>query len=281
MLKFAVGQAVRRREDERFLKGAGRYLDDIVMPDMLHVAIHRSPYPHARILSIDVSDAMSAPGVVAIYTGADLIAAGIGPLPTVDRFHGTDEHGIRVPEHHALTRDYVRYVGDGVAMVVADTVAHARDAAERILVEYEQLPAIIETGAAIDPDAPAVWPQFGGNRCYLFNKGDRSATDAAFAQAAHIARLDLVNNRLAPAAIEPRCALGEWNEAEGQYVLHVSGQAVHSQKASMAQHIFRTDPDNIRVIAPDVGGGFGGKNFVYPENVLVMFAARKLGRPVK
>jgi len=281
MLKFAVGQAVRRREDERFLKGSGQYLDDIVLPGMLHAAVCRSPYAHARILSIDVSAAMSCPGVVAVYTGEDVRAAGLGPLPTISKFPGTSDEGIRVPERYALTSDVVRYVGDPVAMVVADTPSHARDAAERVIVDYEELPAVTATEAALAPDAPVIWPQFANNRCYLFNKGDRAATDEAFGRAAHVVQLDLVNNRLAPSAIETRCALGQWNAEEEQYVLYVSGQAVHSQQAQMAGSIFRTDPSKIRVIAPDVGGGFGGKNFVYPENVMVMFAARRLGRPVK
>ncbi|WP_239025140.1 xanthine dehydrogenase family protein molybdopterin-binding subunit [Rhodoligotrophos defluvii] len=280
-MKFAVGQAVRRREDERFLKGAGRYLDDMVLPDMVHAAVVRSPHAHARIRGIDLGDALAAPGVVAIYTAADVQAAGLGILPTVTGISGVDKDGIRHPPRYALTGGVVKHVGDPVAFVVAGTRQQARDAADRVIVEYEDLPAVTSTARALDADAPLVWPEFGTNRCYRFHKGDRAATDEAFARAARVVSLDLVNNRLAPAAIEPRCAIGEWDEAAEQYVLYVSGQAVHSQQSQMAGHVFKTDLYRIRVVAPDVGGGFGGKNFVYPENVMVMFAARQLGRPVK
>ncbi|WP_342641243.1 xanthine dehydrogenase family protein molybdopterin-binding subunit [Rhodoligotrophos ferricapiens] len=280
-MKFAMGQAVRRREDERFLKGAGRYLDDIVMPNMAHAAVVRSPYAHARITGIDLTEALASKGVIAIYTAKDIHAAGLGILPTITGIHGVDKDGIRHPPRYALTGDTVRYVGDPVAFVVAETKEQAREAAERVLVDYEDLPAVTSTADALSPEAPLVWPEFGTNRCYRFHAGDAAATEQAFTRAARVVRLDLVNNRLAPAAIEPRCAIGEWDEPAQQYVLHVSGQAVHSQQSQMAGHVFKTDLHRIRVVAPDVGGGFGGKNFVYPENVMVMFAAHRLRRPVK
>ncbi|MGF7161752.1 carbon-monoxide dehydrogenase large subunit [Rhodoligotrophos appendicifer] len=281
MQKFAVGQAVRRREDDRFIKGAGTYLDDMVLPNMAHAAVVRSPHAHARILSIDTAEALAASGVLAVHTAADIHAAGLGILPTITGFPGLDKDGLRHPPRYALTGDVARFVGDPVAFVVAETRSQARDAAELVMVDYEDLPSQTVTATALDPTASLVWPEFGTNRCYRFNKGDRDATDAAFAGAAHVVRLDLRNNRLAPAAIETRCAIGDWDAALEQYVLHVSGQAVHSQQSQMAGHVFKVDLHKIRVSAPDVGGGFGGKNFVYPENVMVMFAAHKLGRPVK
>lgn len=282
MEKFAIGQAVRRREDERFLKGAGRYLDDIVLDNMCHAAVVRSPHAHAKILSVDTSEAESAPGVIAVYTADDYMKEGYGPFPTLTAIDGLDEHGVRHPDRHALTGDVARFVGDSIAFVLAETRAQAKDAAELVMVDYEDLEPVTELATVLDDDTPVIWPNLpDGNLCYTFFKGDSEKTDAAIASAAHVVELDLINNRLAPSAIEPRGAIGDWDTSAEQHVLYVSGQAVHAQKGQMAAAIFKCDPEKIRVIGPDVGGGFGAKNFVYPENVLVMWAAAKLGRPVK
>ncbi len=281
MERFGIGQAVRRREDERFLTGAGQYLDDIILENMAHSAVVRSPYAHARIVSVRTDEAEGAPGVIAVYTAADYMQEGYGPFPTLTEVAGIDEHGVRHPERHALASGTVRFVGDAVAFVIAETRAQARDAAELVDVEYEDLEPVVELATVLDDDTPVIWPEIGTNLCYTFHKGDEDKTQAAINAAAHVVELDLVNSRLVPSAIETRGAIGDWNAAGEQYVLYVSGQAVHAQKGQMAGAIFKVDAEKVRVIGPDVGGGFGAKNFVYPENVLVCWAAKKLGRPVK
>ncbi len=281
MQKFGMGQAVRRREDERFLTGTGSYLDDLNFDGLAHAAFVRSPYAHARIVSIDTTEAGSASGVLKVYTFADVRAAGLGQLPTIDQIEGVDEDGINVPPRHALTGDVVRFVGDTVAMVVAETKAQAVEAAELVIVDYDDQPAVSSLRGVLDPQTPVIWQQFKSNRCYRFHKGDEAETDAVLAGAHHVARLELINNRVAPSAIEPRGAVGDFDAETGQYILHVSGQAVHAQKGQMANAVFKVPPEKMRVVMPDVGGGFGAKNFVYPENVMVMLAASQLGRPVK
>lgn len=281
MEKFGVGQAVRRREDERFLKGAGQYLDDIKLDNMCHAAVLRSPHAHARILSIETEEVKSAPGVIAVLTAEDYMKEGYGRFPTLTEIDGLDEHGVRHPERHALTGDVARFVGDAIALIVAETRQQAKDAAELIYVDYEDLAPVTELSTVLDDHTDVIWPDIGTNLCYSFFKGDREKTDAAIANAAHVIELELINNRVAPSAIEPRGAIGDWVAEDEQHVLFVSGQAVHAQKGQMAAAIFKCDPDKVRVIGPDVGGGFGAKNFVYPENVLVCWAAKKIGRPVK
>ncbi|MGI9482294.1 MAG: xanthine dehydrogenase family protein molybdopterin-binding subunit [Hyphomicrobiales bacterium] len=281
MEKFGVGQAVRRREDERFLTGVGSFIDDLQFENLAHAAVLRSPYAHARILSIDTEEAKAAPGVIAVFTGADYAKSGNGPFPTLTAIDGLDEHGVNHPPRHALAEDTVRFVGDPIAFVVAESRKAAQDAAELIDVDFEPLRHNTDLARVFDEDVPVIWPQFGSNLCYTFSKGELAATDAAIAEALHVVELDLINNRLAPAAVEPRGAVGEWDRGNEQYVLHVSGQAVHAQRQQMAEAIFNVPLEKIRVHAPDVGGGFGAKNFVYPENVLCIWAARELGRPVK
>ncbi|MGI9372612.1 MAG: xanthine dehydrogenase family protein molybdopterin-binding subunit [Hyphomicrobiales bacterium] len=281
MEKFGVGQAVRRKEDERFLKGAGSYLDDLNLDNMAHAAVLRSPYAHARITAIDVSDARDMPGVSEVFTGADYAKTGNGPFPTLTAIDGLDDHGVRHPPRHALALDTVRFVGDPVAFVVAETKQQALNALEAIDVDYDELEPLTDLAHALDEDAPKLWPELDGNLVYTFFRGDRGATDEAIGDADHVVELELINNRLAPAAIEPRGAIGDWNDDDDQYILHVSGQAVHAQRGQMADAIFKVPHEKIRVAAPDVGGGFGAKNFVYPENVLCMWAAKELKRPVK
>ncbi len=282
MRKFAVGQAVRRREDDRFLRGAGSYIDDIVLPGEARGVVVRSPHAHARIVSIDTAQAEGMPGVVKVFTARDVEAAGLGTLPSVTKIDGMDEAGVRLPPRHALTGDVVRYVGDPVAFVVAETREEAQAAAELVEVDYEPLPEVASLAHALDGDAPVIWPQLdAGNLCFHFRKGDAAAVDEAFAKADRISAVDLRNNRLVPNAMEPRGSIGDYDAEAEQYVLRMSGQAVHGQRTQLANAIFKVDPERIRVIAPDVGGGFGAKNFVYPENILVLMAARALARPVK
>ncbi len=279
--KFAVGQAVRRVEDERFMTGAGCYVDDIRLDNIAHAAFVRSPFAHAKIGKIDVSAAAAMPGVLKVLTHKDVKKAGLGPFPTVTAIDGVDENGVAVPERFALTGDVARYVGDTVAMVIAETADQAAAAAEAVEVDYKDQTPVVDLASVLDKRTKLIHPAIKSNRAYHFHKGDAAATDKAIADAAHVTTLTFINNRVAPSAIEPRGSLGDYDAAKDQLILHMSGQAIHAQKGQMAAAIFKCPPEKIRVVMPDVGGGFGAKNFVYPENVMVMFAAKLLGRPVK
>jgi carbon-monoxide dehydrogenase large subunit len=279
--KFAVGQAVRRVEDERFMTGQGAYVDDLKFENTAHSAFVRSPYAHAKIGKIDTWAAAAAPGVLKVLTFKDVKKAGLGPFPTVTAIDGVDENGVAVPDRFALTGDVARFAGDPVAMVIAETADQAQAAAELVEVEYKDLPVVVDLATVLDKKTRVIHPKIKSNRAYHFHKGDEAATDAAIAGAAHVTTLTFVNNRVAPSAIEPRGCLGDYDADKDQMILHVSGQAVHAQKGQMAAAIFKCEPEKVRVVMPDVGGGFGAKNFVYPENVMVMLAAKLLGRPVK
>jgi aerobic carbon-monoxide dehydrogenase large subunit len=274
-----VGQSIRRVEDARFLTGGGRYVADIEVPGALHLHVLRSPHAHARIASVEAGAARAMPGVRAVLTGADLAAAGLGPLPCPAVVETIGP--LVVPERHALARTHVRHVGEPVACVVADGAAQARDAAEAIAVEYDSLPAVVDPVAALEPGAPQLWPEAPGNLAFRFARGDRAAVEAAFARAAHVVALDLVNQRVHAAPIEPRAAIGRHDAATGGYDLLLSGQSVHNIRDQLAGAVLRIPPGRLRVHCPDVGGGFGLKNFLFPEYVLVLHAARLLGRPVR
>jgi carbon-monoxide dehydrogenase large subunit len=278
--KYGIGQPVRRREDVRLLTGTGHYTDDSDPPGCLHAAVLRSPHAHARILSIHVADAQAMPGVVAVLTGAEAEADGLGHLPLLVDVP-TNGEKLFHPTRRVLQTDAVRYVGDPIAFVVAETRAQALDAAEAILVDYEPLPAIVETGRAMDDDAPLVWPERGHNACVVWDNGRRAEADAAFAQAARIVTIELVQNRLVGNPMEPRVALGEWDAARGRYVLTCPTQGVVRVREMLAQHVLRVPKEQLRVISPDVGGGFGLRGKIFAESALVCWAARKLGRPVK
>ena len=273
------GTSRRRLEDDRFLRGAGRFVDDIDVPEALHGVVLRSPHAHARILSIDTGDAVAMPGVRAVLTAADLRDDGIFPMPCVAKVATVEP--LIIPPRPALAEGAVRHVGDPVAFIVAETQAQARDAAEAVVVEYDPLPAVTDGAAALAPGAPALWPQAPGNLAFRFRKGDAAAVAAAFARAAAIVTLDLVNNRVTAAPMETRTAIGRFDASTGGYLLEVSGQDVHGMRDQLADHIFRVPHDAMQVMCPDVGGGFGAKNFVFPEYVLVLAAARRLGRPVR
>jgi aerobic carbon-monoxide dehydrogenase large subunit len=274
-----IGRSLRRLEDERFLTGQGRYADDLAVPGQLHGVVLRSPQGHAVIERIDAEAARTMPGVAGVFTAAALDAEGIGTLPCIAQVATVAP--MIVPPRRALARDRVRHVGDPVAFVVADTPQQARDAAERVAVAYRPLPAVVDATDALAVQAPLLWDQAPGNLSYRFERGDKSAVDATFAAAAHIVEIELVNNRLVVAPIEPRAAIGTYDAATDRFDLVLSGQGVHSLRRQLAASVFNMPLDSITVRAPDVGGGFGVKNFLYPEWVLVLWAARRLGRPVR
>ncbi|WP_043361324.1 xanthine dehydrogenase family protein molybdopterin-binding subunit [Belnapia sp. F-4-1] len=271
-----AGRSVRRREDRRFLTGEGRYVGDIPVPGALHGVALRSPHAHARILGLDATAARAMPGVRLVLTHADLLAEDIGPLPCPAVVATVAP--IIVPPRHALAGEAVRHVGEAVAFVIAQTAAQARDAAEAIAVEYEPLPAVVESRAALAPGAPRIWPEAPGNEAFRFERGEKAAVDAAFAAAAHVVELDLVNNRVHAAPIEPRGAVARWEG--GRFDLMLSGQGVHGIRRQLARDVFRLPEEDFRLHCPDVGGGFGLKNFLFPEYVCLLLAARRLGRPV-
>jgi carbon-monoxide dehydrogenase large subunit len=274
-----VGRSLRRLEDPRFLTGHGRYVDDIGVPGQLYAVVLRSPHGHAAIDGIDTAAARAMPGVRGVFTAADLEADGIGPLPCIAQVATVAP--IIVPPRRALAQGRVRHVGDPVAFIVADTIDEARDAAERVTVAYRQLPAVVDGVAALRPEAPLLWDEEPGNLSYRFERGDKRAVEAALAGAAHTVEIELVNNRLVVVPIEPRAAIGDYDGAADRLQLLLTGQGVHSLRQQLADAVFHLPSDRIQVRAPDVGGGFGVKNFLYPEWVLVLWAARRLGRPVK
>jgi aerobic carbon-monoxide dehydrogenase large subunit len=274
-----AARSVRRFEDFRFLTGRGRYVEDVTVPGEAHAYVLRSPHAHAMMERIDTLAARATPGVLGVFTEADLRAEGIGPLPCIAQVATVDP--MIVPSRYALARGRVRHVGDPVALVVAESRDLARDAAERITVEYRPLGVVVDAPAALHPGAPAIWDEAPGNLSYRFQKGDQTAASAAFTGAAHIVEIELVNNRVVPAPIEPRAAIGNHDATTDCLHLLLTGQGVHGIRNQLAQSVFHSPLERIQVTAPDVGGGFGMKNFVYPEWVLVLWAARRLGRPVK
>jgi len=281
-MKFGIGQPVPRTEDPRFLKGKGCYVADIQPANTAHGFVLRSPHAHAAIRSIDTSAAKAAPGVLLVLTGADARAENIGALPCGAppiAFGGPPRAFMAL--HPVLPHDRVRFVGDPVAFIVAETLHTARDAAELIDIEYEVLPAIVATDEAAKPGAPLVWEAAPNNTWFAMERGNKAATDAAFAKAAHVVTLTILNNRLSANAMEPRTALAEHDAASARTTLYTSTQQPHRVRANLAASIFHERELNFRVVSPDVGGGFGMKGGVFPEDVLVVWAARKLNRPVR
>ncbi len=286
-----VGAPLRRREDLRLLRGRGEYSDDINLPGQLHAAMVRTPHAHAEIGSVDTAAAKAAPGVIAVLTGADYVADGIGDLAHVANPAGAvdwqnpafvNRNGsapFDTPQPPIL-RDKARHVGEIVAVVVAATAAQARDAADLVAVDYETLPAVTDALAALEPDAPRVWDDCPGNLPLDAEMGDAAAVDAAFEKAAHVVEARFFNNRVINCQMEPRAALGDWNPDAGKLTLHAGGQGVHRHKQILCT-MFGLEPAQVRVTSKDVGGGFGPRNLLYPEFVLVCWAARRLARPVK
>ncbi len=275
-----IGLPIRRREDERFLTGAGQYTDDVVMHGQTFAAFLRSPHAHARIKSIDLEAAKAAPGVVRIFTGPDLAEAKVGGLPCGWLIHSKDGSPMKEPPHPVLAQGKVRHVGDQVALVVADTYMQAKDAAELIVVDYEELPAVIDITRA-DGHAGAVHDEVSDNVCYDWGHGSKDAVDAAFATAAHVSTLDIVNNRLIPNAMEPRAANAVYTKHDDSYTLYVANQNPHVERLLMCAFVLGLPESKVRVIAPDVGGGFGSKIFLYAEETALVWAAKRVGRPIK
>jgi aerobic carbon-monoxide dehydrogenase large subunit len=276
-----VGTPVARKEDKRFLVGTGRYVDDINRPHQTHAVLVRSPHAHAKIVSLDASRAQAAPGVVAVFTGHDLAADKIGGLPCGWLIKNKDGSNMVEPPHPALVVDTVRHVGDQVAIVIAETRAQAKAAAQLVEVEYEALPAVAFIKDAVAPGAPKVWEQANGNTCYDWHLGERAPVDEAFSKAHKIVEIEVVNNRLIPNAMEPRAAIGEYDAAGDMLTLYTTSQNPHLIRLLLGAFVMGIPEHKLRVIAPDVGGGFGSKIFHYAEEVLVAWASRKLGRPVK
>jgi aerobic carbon-monoxide dehydrogenase large subunit len=277
----AIGAPIRRREDYRFLTGQGTYTDDINRPGQLHAYILRSPHASARINRIDTGAAASAAGVAAVFTGADMAADGIGGLPCGWLINSKDGSPMKEPPHPVLAVERVRHVGDPVAVVLAESLAEARDAAEKIAVDYAVEPAVVDPAAALQPGAPQVWPaEAPGNVCYDWHLGDGAAVDAAFAKAAKIVKLDLVNNRLIPNAMEPRAAIGEFDPETGRYTLHAGAGGAVSPRRDLAM-VLGVPPEEARVVMHDVGGNFGTRGGFNAEFAVVTWAARRVGRPVK
>jgi carbon-monoxide dehydrogenase large subunit len=279
--RFGIGQPVRRVEDRRFLTGRGKYVDDITLPRQAHGAVVLSPHAHARIVRVDVDRARAAPGVLCVLTGADVVAEGLGGVPPL--FMPEDVGGPKGYRTYRpiLVADRVRHVGDRVAFVVAETAAQARDAAELVEVDYEPLPAVVDVEDAVKEGAVAIWDDNPGNVVVGLMMGNKDATDAAFARARHVVSLRLENNRLATNSLEPRGCLGDWDAGGGTAILYTSTQNPHGIRSVLAQAVFRRPETAFRVVAHDVGGGFGMKGDVYPEDALVLVASRRCGRPVK
>ncbi|MBX3569459.1 MAG: xanthine dehydrogenase family protein molybdopterin-binding subunit [Rhizobiaceae bacterium] len=276
-----IGARVARKEDRRLITGAGRYVDDMVVPGMKHAAFVRSPHAHAEIKKIDVRKAKAMPGVIDVLLGKELKTDGIGNLICGWMIHSKDGTPMKMGAWSPLAVDRVRYVGDAVAIVVADTKGQARDAAEAVEITYKELKSVSEAVDALKKGAPQIHPEADGNLIYDWEIGDAKATDAAIAKAAHVTKMHIVNNRLVPNAMEPRAALGHYDKAEDHYTCWTTSQNPHVARLVMSA-FYNVAPENkLRVIAPDVGGGFGSKIYIYPEEIVCLWASKKTGVPVK
>ena len=279
-MRFGSGHAVRRLEDEGLLAGAGRYTDDVAPSGQTFLCFLRSPYPHARLASIDVGAASAMPGVVRILTGKDLVDAGVKPMPGASSFKRADGADCATPPRHVLAVDRVRFVGEAVAAVVAETAAQARDAAEAIVVEYEDLPMVVDIAHATADGAPLVWNDATGNIAAEMRHGSPEAAAAAFAKASHVVALDVVNQRVVALTIEPRTVLAEFDPESDRITVRMSTQMPSGVRDSICDAIGLAK-EKVRVVVGDVGGGFGMKTGAYPEDIVAAFAARSVRRPVK
>ena len=276
-----IGARVARKEDKRFITGAGRYVDDMVVPGMKHAAFVRSPHAHADIKKIDTKKAEAMPGVIGVLTGKQLKADGIGNLICGWMIHSKDGSPMKMGAWSPLAVDRVRYVGDAVVVVVADTKGQARDAAEAVEITYKERKSVADAVDALGKGAPQLHPEADGNLIFDWGIGDEAATDAALKSAAHVTRLNIVNNRLVPNAMEPRAALGHYDKAEDHYTCWTTSQNPHVARLVMSA-FYNVAPENkLRVIAPDVGGGFGSKIYIYPEEIVCLWASKRTGVPVK
>lgn len=273
-----IGKSIERFEDERFLTGRGRYTDDFHFPEQAYAAFLRSPHAHARILGIDTAPALALPGVLAVYTGADFRE--VGGLPCGWQIHSLDGSPMKEPKHPVLADGKVNYVGDAVALVVADSLAQAKAGAEALVVDYAPLPAVADTATAAG-NASAIHEVAPDNVCYTWGIGDAARTDAAFKSAAHVTTLEFRNNRLIPNAIEPRAANAVYDRGEDSYTLYVTSQNPHVERLLMTAFVLGLPEQKVRVIAPDVGGGFGSKIYLYAEETALVWASKRVGRPIK
>lgn len=280
MTKPLLGRSLDRLEDERLVRGQGRYIADLAPAGVLHGIVVRSPHAHARINSVDVDAARKMPGVSAVLTGSDLAADDIGPLPCA-RLNVSMASPLIVPACHALAREVARYVGEPIAFVVAETAEAARNAAEAVVVGHEPLEPVISITDAVLPKSPAIWPDAKNNVAFEYHRGEMAPVEEAIRAAAHVVECDIVNNRVVAASLEPRGALGEFDAPSGRLHLTASASGAHMIRDLLADSVFRIPRDKLRVSIPDVGGGFGMKNVLYPEWVLVLWAARRLKRPVQ
>ena len=276
-----IGQAVKRVEDKRFITGKGRYTDDIVLPGMLHAQIIRSHYAHARIVSIDLSEAKGMEGVTAIFTGKDIAEAGINGVPCGWQVDFKNGDTMKEPPHPLLVADKTRYMGDAVAVVIAKSKALAKDAAEMVEIDYEPLDAVVSAEEAVEEGAPLVHDDIPNNMSFDWELGDREKTNEAMAKADHITTLEFVNQRLIPNAIEPRCAIGDYDITNDKYTLYTSSQNPHLIRLLMCAFVLGIPEHKVRVVSPDVGGGFGSKIFHYTEEALMTWCSRQIGKPVK
>jgi aerobic carbon-monoxide dehydrogenase large subunit len=281
MSATGIGAPVRRKEDQRFITGKGQYTDDINRPGQTYAVFVRSPHAHANIRRIDTSKAKNAPGCLAVFTGDDIAKDKVGGLFCGWMITSKDGSPMKAGTHPVLALGKVRYVGDHVALVVANTLAQAKDAAEAVVVDYEVLPAVADAATAQNPGQPQVQADAPSNTVYQWHLGDKAAAEAAFANARHVTRIDLVNNRLIPNAIEPRAAIAEYDSGQGSFTLHTTSQNPHVIRLALAAFIGIAPEHKLRVIAPDVGGGFGSKIFLYAEETACIWACKKVGRPIK
>src|SRR5262249_9354509 len=279
--KYAVGQSARRVEDPRLLQGLGRYADDVNLARQAYAVVVRSPHAHARLGTIDASAASKASGVLAVLTAAHPAPHQIGDLPSDGGGKRRDGSAASARPRRALARGRVRHVGDPVALVVAESVEQAMDALDLLQIDYEPLPAVASAADALRAGAPSVWAEAPGNVAFVWEPGNRDAVARAFEGAAHVTRLDFVITRVAAAPMEPRGAVGEYDRRTGRYTLYTGIQGPHLLRTMLAERVFKVPQSHVHVVTSEVGGSFGMKSGLYPEPALVLWAARRLGRPVK
>ena len=280
MTATGIGASVKRKEDQRFITGKGQYTDDINRPGQTWAVFVRSPHAHATLKKIDASAALASPGCLAVYTGDDIAKDKVGGLICGWMIHSKDGSPMKAGAHPALAQGKVRYVGDHVAVVIAETLAQARDAAEKVAVDYDVLPAAVDTATTQNAGQPQIHAEAPNNTVYQWHLGDKAKVDAAFAAAKHVTKIDLVNNRLIPNAIEPRAAIGDYDSGQDSFTLWTTSQNPHVARLVLAAFIGIAPEHKLRVIAPDVGGGFGSKIFIYAEETVCLWAlARRSAGP--
>jgi len=277
-----IGKAVKRVEDKRFLTGKGRYTDDIVLPGMLHAYIVRSPFAHAKIVSIDTRAAEGMKGVVKVFTGKDIADSGVNGIPCGWQVNFKNGDTMKEPPHPLLVADKARYMGDGVAVVIAESREIARDAGDAVEVEYEELEAVANAKKATEDGAPQVHDEAPNNLCFDWELGNpKEEVDEAMAKAHHVTTLEFTNQRVIPNAMEPRSAIGHFEEASDKYTLYTTSQNPHLTRLLMCAFTLGIPEHKVRVVAPDVGGGFGSKIFHYAEEALMIWCSQRLKQPVK